>query len=355
MRCTRCQACTGFGKSCNIFQLEWDRDVGESSDGIATLVGLARRVCGCGGGDAGCERCGFCKDCAKGSSCISIVSPGQSNEGRLQVGELVILRPDYKDQCDAARGPLNAGDIGELVKDDGSGKPYQVRFNGVVWWYKALALCKAGGSERSADAGFKAGGSERRADAGFSVGDSVMLSANVRDAGDAAEGPLSTGDVGEVVGVDVDESNMPYHVHYKGRHWWYHRKALVKATGASPSPTSTIVVTSENARVGLRVKRGPNWEWLNQDGGPGRLGRLVESESRSPGWCRVQWDSGMSNLYRLDGQYDLAVAEDEIFPDEFESDPSSDLAVAEDEISPDAFESDSSSDQRVPLTGQVMK
>jgi len=317
MRCTKCQACTGFGKSCQILEREWDRDIfrdlaggaDSASDGLATLVGLAGRVCGCGGGDAGCERCGFCKDCAKGSSCISIVSPGQSNEGRLQVGELVILRPDFRDQCDAARGPLNAGDVGELVDDDGSGKPYQVCFNGVSWWYRALALCKAGGSEGSADVG-------------FSVGDSVMLSANVRHAGDAAEGPLSTGDVGEV--VEVDESSMPYNVHYEGRHWWYQRKALVKATGASPFPKPTIVVTSENARVGLRVKRGPNWKWSNQDGGPGRLGRLVESGPTSPSWCRVQWDSGVINNYRVDGRYDLAVAEDEISPDASESDSSSD-------------------------------
>ncbi|XP_048737053.2 uncharacterized protein LOC125652125 isoform X2 [Ostrea edulis] len=47
--------------------------------------------------------------------------------------------------------------------------------------------------------------------------------------------------------------------------------------------------------LGTRVKRGPDWKWKNQDWhGPG----TVIGYSKKAGWLRVQWDSGVKNVYR---------------------------------------------------------
>ena len=61
-----------------------------------------------------------------------------------------------------------------------------------------------------------------------------------------------------------------------------------------------------NERLGLRVVRGPNWKWENQDGGEGGLGTVVEIRNKE---VIVQWDMGSRPNYRcgLDGNYDLLV------------------------------------------------
>lgn len=78
---------------------------------------------------------------------------------------------------------------------------------------------------------------------------------------------------------------------------------------ASPDlsiPAGGVVVTSEIASPGLRVVRGPDWSWEDQDGGAGKTGVLVEETVQL--WWDVTWDeSGQSNRYRVgaDGVYDL--------------------------------------------------
>jgi len=58
------------------------------------------------------------------------------------------------------------------------------------------------------------------------------------------------------------------------------------------------------ADVGLRVVRGKDWKWENQDGGDGNVGTIVmvgnEGENGScPPLCAVVlWDSGYRNTYR---------------------------------------------------------
>lgn len=66
--------------------------------------------------------------------------------------------------------------------------------------------------------------------------------------------------------------------------------------------------------VGLRVVRGPDWKWGNQDGGEGHVGTVVEigkpGSSTSPDkTVVVQWDSGSRTNYRVgyQGAYDLRV------------------------------------------------
>ena len=60
----------------------------------------------------------------------------------------------------------------------------------------------------------------------WSVGTRVVLAPDYRSYNDAGDGPLSPGDVGEI--VEVDNSHMPYSVRYNGRKWWYHQAALRK-------------------------------------------------------------------------------------------------------------------------------
>ena len=69
------------------------------------------------------------------------------------------------------------------------------------------------------------------------------------------------------------------------------------------------------AEVGLRVARGPDWKWGDQDGGEGCLGTIIDvgdqlqatAEGSLP---QVLWDNGYrSSNYRCgkDGKYDLVV------------------------------------------------
>ena len=74
--------------------------------------------------------------------------------------------------------------------------------------------------------------------------------------------------------------------------------------------------------LGLRVVRGPDWKWGEQDGGEGHLGTVVEVHSDPSGGDQadgegsgasksvtVQWDCGGRSRYRCgpEGCYDLRV------------------------------------------------
>ena len=47
---------------------------------------------------------------------------------------------------------------------------------------------------------------------------------------------------------------------------------------------------------GIRVVRGPDWKWGDQDGGEGHLGTVVEIVSKTE--VVVQWDHGTRTNYR---------------------------------------------------------
>ena len=60
--------------------------------------------------------------------------------------------------------------------------------------------------------------------------------------------------------------------------------------------------------IGLRVVRGPDWKWGEQDGGEGNVGtvvRLGQDDKR----VFVYWDSGKQGNYRAgrSGKFDLRV------------------------------------------------
>ena len=55
----------------------------------------------------------------------------------------------------------------------------------------------------------------------------------------------------------------------------------------------------------LRVIRGADWRYGNQDGGPGGVGTILLTPS--PGFVRVRWDNGQMHDYRMgaSGAFDL--------------------------------------------------
>ena len=66
--------------------------------------------------------------------------------------------------------------------------------------------------------------------------------------------------------------------------------------------------------VGLRVVRGPDWKWEDQDGGEGNVGTVIGASSSTEyttGKVTVVWDSGLTHTgqYRCgpEGQHDLRV------------------------------------------------
>jgi hypothetical protein len=146
----------------------------------------------------------------------------------------------------------------------------------------------------------------------------VRLTAGFEAYGDAKGGPLKPGDVGTL--CTDDGSSKPFHVEASdGRKWWYDEKAIELADGVAapskppkPPVDPELIVTRANFVLGAKVIRGPDWKWDDQDGGDGKEGTLKELETgSSDGWCRVEWDSGGSNSYRVDtdDKHDLQFVE----------------------------------------------
>ncbi len=66
-------------------------------------------------------------------------------------------------------------------------------------------------------------------------------------------------------------------------------------------------MTRENARSGVRVVRGFDWSWGDQDGTPGNMGTTLSGDD-GDGWCAVIWDGQSSDRkYKIGDQdcYDL--------------------------------------------------
>ena len=69
-----------------------------------------------------------------------------------------------------------------------------------------------------------------------------------------------------------------------------------------------LPLTVDDYVEGLRVVRGPDWEWGEQDGGAGHSGTVMGRDSS--GWLRVRWDTGGDNSYRAAEKRDLCRAPD---------------------------------------------
>ena len=71
--------------------------------------------------------------------------------------------------------------------------------------------------------------------------------------------------------------------------------------------SSCTAYTDDSCPSGDRVKRGPDWEWGNEDGGDDH--GTVTGVASSARWCRVTWNNDNSNSYRVgrDGAHDLCL------------------------------------------------
>jgi hypothetical protein len=116
---------------------------------------------------------------------------------------------------------LKRGVVGELITDDASGRPYEVRCNGDTSWYEEKDVQLA----TSASAASKL---ESR----LKVGQTVVLADDFRNFGDAAAGCLQPGDEGVIVKDDLD--SKPFKVRASnGCTWFYAEAALRPASGSS--------------------------------------------------------------------------------------------------------------------------
>jgi len=66
--------------------------------------------------------------------------------------------------------------------------------------------------------------------------------------------------------------------------------------------------------VGVRVVRGPDWSWEDQDGGDGHVGTVVNPRvsqrrvrTKTPGVVFVRWDNGVIANYCINTSHDLHV------------------------------------------------
>ncbi|XP_052131262.1 uncharacterized protein LOC113214724 isoform X3 [Frankliniella occidentalis] len=68
------------------------------------------------------------------------------------------------------------------------------------------------------------------------------------------------------------------------------------------------ILLGDTSVRGLRVVRGPDWKWGDQDGGAGFLGTVEKCMGST---VSVLWDNGSRNKYRtgLDGNYDLRIVD----------------------------------------------
>ena len=67
---------------------------------------------------------------------------------------------------------------------------------------------------------------------------------------------------------------------------------------------SCCIVTKANLVAGRRVVRGPDWQWDDQDEGPGETGTLMGLCEETNDWASVTWANGRGN-YRVSGAADL--------------------------------------------------
>lgn len=72
-----------------------------------------------------------------------------------------------------------------------------------------------------------------------------------------------------------------------------------------PIPVKTFI-------PGIKVIRGEDWDWDDQDGGEGNVGEMID-KSESEGWVKVKWEkNNYTASYRIgkDDEYDLYFADD---------------------------------------------
>ncbi|CAK9072411.1 E3 ubiquitin-protein ligase MIB1 (DAPK-interacting protein 1) (DIP-1) (Mind bomb homolog 1) (RING-type E3 ubiquitin transferase MIB1) [Durusdinium trenchii] len=140
----------------------------------------------------------------------------------------------------------------------------------------------------------------------ITVGSRVRFTEDSRNV-DFAECPgtdlsFSVGDT-----CTVHEVRGDWFIPTRWRNLWAPLRAveLLETSDAMATPMVRPGEVLRSAEVGIRVRRGPDWEWHDQDGGG--LGTTVEGSDRD-GWVFVKWDAhGREYNYRVERSYDLIV------------------------------------------------
>ena len=87
-------------------------------------------------------------------------------------------------------------------------------------------------------------------------------------------------------------------------------------------------ITEGNARVGMRVIRGDDWKWKDQD----KNGVGTITEPAKGGWVAVKWDLAGDGKYRCEGKFDLQLWKNTVFKVEAEPVPVSTWDLAKQKL-----------------------
>ena len=60
----------------------------------------------------------------------------------IKEGDKVILVSNYETFTDSVEGPLKPGDVGIVMENDKSYKPFKIEFNDKTWWYDEKSVKK---------------------------------------------------------------------------------------------------------------------------------------------------------------------------------------------------------------------
>jgi ankyrin repeat protein len=190
----------------------------------------------------------------------------------------VQLTKDYKDHGDASKGPLKPGEVGVVIENDGSSKPFHVRAaNGKEWWYEAAAI------EISAESAI-VGSNLKKIVVGSIlkkiVKDThVQLTNDYKDHSDASKGPLKPGEVGVV--IEVDDSDNTFQVRAaNGKKWWY-QAAAIEISVESPIVGSTLEKIVKDAHVQLTKDYKDHGDASGGPLKPGEVGVVIENDGSS--------------------------------------------------------------------------
>jgi len=164
------------------------------------------------------------------SSAALSFTPAQGAD--LAVGSLIVFKKvsseTYPPQC------MDDEPVTFLQTNSGT-PPAQVKWaSGFVYWVEWQDLRSGGGTAivasrvaaRVAARSGSGGGEER-----LKVGDRVKLTPTFASFGDASDGPLKDGDIGDILGDDQDDK--PFNVNFNGKTWFYKAGALCRATSGS--------------------------------------------------------------------------------------------------------------------------
>ena len=83
-----------------------------------------------------------CVSAAASAATLGSSAGAPATKTRPVVGDRVVLSAGYVALSDASGGPLAPGQVGVVLKDDRSSKPFQVRCaeSGSEWWYQRGAI-----------------------------------------------------------------------------------------------------------------------------------------------------------------------------------------------------------------------